>query len=72
MYIFNIKFKNYYLKYGSRKRLNTLIREDLLNNFEEISKITGQPKSKMLDVLLLEMMQTEETVDSFLNKVRKY
>lgn len=72
MNIFNIKFKNDYLKYGSRKRLNTLIREDLLNNFEEISKITGQPKSKMLDVLLLEMMQTEETVDSFLNKVRKY
>ena len=72
MNIFNIKFKNDYLKYGSRKRLNTLIREDLLNNFEEISKITGQPKSTMLDVLLLEMMQTEETVDSFLNKVRKY
>ena len=72
MNIFNIKFKNDYLKYGSRKRLNTLIREDLLNNFEEISKITGQPKSKMLDVLLLEMMQTEETVDSFLDKVRKY
>lgn len=72
MNIFNIKFKNDYLKYGSRKRLNTLIRKDLLNKFEEISKITGQPKSKMLDVLLLEMMQTEETVDSFLNKVRKY
>lgn len=69
---FNIKFADEYTKLGKRRRLSTMVRDDLLSDFEEISSLTNQPMSKMLDVLLMEMMQSEENVKLFLEKVRKY
>jgi hypothetical protein len=69
---FNIKFSDEYTKLGKRRRLSTMVRDDLLTDFEEISDITGYPMSKMLDVLLIEMMQSEQSVKEFLDKVRKY
>lgn len=69
---FNIHFKDDYIKLGARRRKNIQIRNDLLTKFEEISYFSGYPISKMVDVLLIEMMQSNETVNSFLNKVKKY
>jgi hypothetical protein len=56
---FNIKFTDEYTKLGKRRRLSTMVRDDLLSDFEEISELTTYPMSKMLDVLLMEMMQSE-------------
>jgi hypothetical protein len=69
---FNIKFTDDYTKLGKRRRLSTMVRDDLLTDFEEISELTTYPMSKMLDVLLMEMMQSENSVKLFLEKVRKY
>jgi hypothetical protein len=69
---FDIKFSNDYTKLGKRRRLSTMVRDDLLTDFEEIAELTQYPMSKMLDVLLMEMMQSKESVHEFLNKVRKY
>lgn len=69
---FNIKFSDEYTKLGKRRRLSTMVRDDLLSDFEEISELTTYPMSKMLDVLLMEMMQSEKSVHEFLDKVKKY
>jgi hypothetical protein len=69
---FNIKYANDYTKLGKRRRLSTMVRDDLLTDFEEISDLTKYPLSRMLDVLLIEMMKSEESVHEFLNKVRLY
>lgn len=69
---FNIKFSDDYTRLGKRRRLSTMVRDDLLSDFEEISDLTNYPMSKMLDVLLLEMMKSEQSVHEFLNKVRLY
>lgn len=69
---FNIKFSDDYTKLGKRRRLSTMVRDDLLSDFEEISEITSYPMSKMLDVLLIEMLESEESVHAFLEKVRRY
>jgi hypothetical protein len=69
---FNIKFSDEYTKLGKRRRRSTMVRDDLLSDFEEISELTTYPMSKMLDVLLMEMMQSEQSVHEFLDKVKKY
>lgn len=69
---FNIHSKHDYLELGSRRRLNTNIRDDLLSQFEEISYHSSQPMSKMLDVLLIDLLESEDTVKSFIKKVRRY
>jgi len=69
---FNIKYANDYTKLGKRRRLSTMVRDDILSDFEEISKLTNYPMSRMLDVMLLEIMTSEESVHEFLNKVRLY
>lgn len=69
---FNIKYANDYTKLGKRRRLSTMVRDDLLSDFEEISNLTNYPMSKMIDVMLLDILKSEETVHEFLNKVRLY
>jgi len=69
---FNIKYANDYTKLGKRRRLSTMVRDDLLSDFEEISELTNYPMSKMLDVMLIDILKSEESVHEFLNKVRLY
>lgn len=69
---FNIKFSDDYTRLGKRRRLSTMVRNDILSDFEEISNLTNYPMSKMLDVLLMDMMKSEQSVKEFLNKVRLY
>lgn len=69
---FNIKFKDDYTKLGKRRRLSTMVRDDLLTKFEEISYYINEPCSKMLDVLLIDLFKSEESVKDFINRVKQY
>lgn len=69
---FNIHFKDDYIKLGSRRRLSTQVRDDLLTKFEEISYYSNEHMSKMLDVLLIDLFSSEESVKNFIQKVKEY
>lgn len=69
---FNIHMKQDYLKLGPRRRINTNIREDLLELLEEISYHSNQPISKLLDVILIELFESEDNVKKIIEKTIKY
>lgn len=69
---FNIHFKDDYLKLGKRRRLNTQIRNDLLTKFEDLSYFSNEHISKMLDVLLIDLFKDDDSINKFINQVKKY
>ena len=54
-----------------RKTITTSIREDLHADFEELCEKLKQPKTKGYDVLLM-MLQDEEKLQEFVDKIQKY
>lgn len=54
-----------------RKTITTSIREDLHTDFEELCEKLKQPKTKGYDVLLM-MLQDEEKLQEFVDKIQKY
>lgn len=69
---YNLKLKDEYTQYESRTRLNTTLRDSIHKDITELSILTNQPISKILDVLLLEVFSSEENVQNLVDKVRKY
>lgn len=69
---YNIKFKHNYTQYENRTRINTTLRESVYNDITELSILTNQPISKYLDVILLEVFSSQESVQALVDKVRKY
>ena len=67
-----IKFKNNYLQYGDRSNLKTTIRQDLLENLKILSVKCNQPISKIMDVLLLDNLHDEDSINELINKINKY
>lgn len=67
-----IKFKTDYLKTGKRQSLHTTIREDLYNELGMLSFKTRQPISKIIDVMIIDIFENEESTKKFLNLLKKY
>lgn len=69
---YNIKFKNSYTQYEPRERINSTLRQSLYDDIVELSILTSEPISKMFNVMLIDIFQSQESVQEFIDKVRKY
>ena len=67
-----IKFKFDYCKLGAREDFGTTVNKDLLLEFKILSKRINQPMSKCLDVMILDILESEEKTKQFVEKVKKY
>jgi hypothetical protein len=68
----NLRFKYDYCK-EKREQLTTTINCSLHDKYKELSESCGQPKSKILDVLLMELFDKNEAeLNEFIQKVKLY
>jgi hypothetical protein len=55
-----------------RKNITTSINAELHKKLSEISYQYSQPMSKCYDIMIMEIMKDEETIEAFMKKVREY
>jgi hypothetical protein len=67
-----IKSKNDYLKLGQRIETHLTIREDIYKQFKRFSFDIEQNKSKIIDILLLELLNNNSFRLEVENKVKNY
>lgn len=68
---YKFKFKYDYAKLP-RKDVHTTINNELYLQFSNLCKTFNQPTSKAYDVLLMMMLQSEESKQAFIKKLKEY
>lgn len=69
--MFEYKDKMEYTKFP-RSNVHCTIREDLYTEFLILSKKIKQPSTKMLDVILEEILSDKIKINEFIQKVKQY
>ena len=68
-----MKFRYSYCNISEREQITTTISRDLHKKFKSLSESCGQPKSKFLDVLLMDLFSKNETeLNEFIQRVKLY
>ena len=66
-----IKDKLDYIQNGKRRRINSTMRNDLYNDFNQLMKQLGKSNSIGFDVFV-EMLNDDKILHDFVNRVVKY
>lgn len=66
-----IKDKLDYIQKGKRRRINSTMRNDLYNDFDQLMKQLGKSNSIGFDVFV-EMLNDDKILHDFVNRVVKY
>lgn len=66
-----IKDKLDYIQKGKRRRINSTMRNDLYNDFDQLMKKLGKSNSIGFDVFV-EMLNDDKILHDFVNRVVKY
>lgn len=61
-----------YQQAGKRRQITTTVNEEILDKFIQLSLESGQPRTKMMDIALMQIFESEETLDNFMKKVKEY
>jgi hypothetical protein len=66
------KFKQDYCRGTVRKKFNTTLSQQLIDELKLISKHTGFSVSRMIETSLYQHLQNQETFDQFMELVKNY
>lgn len=66
------RFKQNYCKNTLRKKFNTTLSSQLVDELKLISKHTGFSISRMIEASLYQHLQNQETFDEFMELVKRY
>jgi len=69
---YNYLTKRDYLRLGKRQDVHTKIREDLYIKLCNYSKITHSPVTKILDLLIIDLLSTPESQEQLKIKLHNY
>ena len=70
--MFNYITKHDYLKLGKRENVHSTIREDIYLDLQILSKQFKEPITKILDILVLEIISDKNKQQELKNKLQNY